>query len=90
MLIAHGVSDQLDDMKMTYAGLPSMLTHVVERELEKIPRSLRRGIMEGQQMWSIIYMPQVQPVLLLACTWVPASCLGMTQCRISFYGRGWQ
>ena len=54
MVIAHGVSEQLDDMKMSYAGLPSMLTHLVEKELEKIPRSLRWGLLEGQQMWSII------------------------------------
>ena len=63
MIIAHGVSDVLDELKMAYAGLPSMLTHVVAKELEKIPGSLRRGLQQGQQMWSIIYMPQVEHAL---------------------------
>ena len=60
MIIACGVSEQLDELKHAYAGLPSMLTHLVETELERIPRSLRAGLTDGQQMWSIVYMPQVR------------------------------
>ncbi|MCJ1423469.1 hypothetical protein MMC29_001352 [Sticta canariensis] len=64
MVIAPGVSNQLDELKLAYAGLPSMLTHVVEQELQRIPRSLRQGCAGSNQTWSIIYMPQVTSAAL--------------------------
>jgi hypothetical protein len=58
MLIAYGVSDELDALKHTYHGLPDFLTKVVEREMTtRIPRGLAAAVSE--QQWSIVYMPQV-------------------------------
>ncbi len=59
MLIAAGVSDKLDALKHAYHGLPDFLTRVVEAEMGRIPRHLSDAF--KQQLWSIIYMPQVRP-----------------------------
>ncbi|KAL3151543.1 MutS protein msh5, variant 2 [Trebouxia sp. C0009 RCD-2024] len=63
MMISYGVCEQLDDMKHTYHGLPDFLTKVVEQELARIPRQL--GSLVNQQLWSILYMPQVGFVMRL-------------------------
>ena len=39
-LIAHGISDELDDMKHTYDGLPDFLTHMARFEMARIPPEL--------------------------------------------------
>jgi hypothetical protein len=38
---------------------PSHASQVVEAELQRIPRALLRG--HSQELWSIIYMPQILP-----------------------------
>jgi hypothetical protein len=57
MVVAHGISQRLDTLKATYHGLPDFLTCVVEAELARIPRALGDALRD--QLWSIIYMPQV-------------------------------
>ena len=57
MMVAWGVSEQLDQLKLTYHGLPDFLTAVVERELDRIPRHLSNE--QRRQLWAIVYMPQV-------------------------------
>lgn len=73
MLIAAGVSEKLDGLKHTYHGLPDFLTHVVEAEMARIPRHLSDAF--KQQLWSIIYMPQVPPhaaTCMQTCFYVPS------------------
>ena len=65
MLVAAGVSERLDALKQTYHGLPDFLTRVVRAELARIPRHLSDAL--AQQLWSIVYMPQV----LNSCLWPP-------------------
>ena len=57
MLIAWGISEQLDQLKLTYHGLPDFLTALVQQELDRIPRELSNE--QRRQLWSIVYMPQV-------------------------------
>ena len=57
-LVAPGVSDQLDALKHTYHGLPDLLTKVVQAELARVPRHLSDAL--TAQLWSTIYMPQVE------------------------------
>ena len=57
MLIAAGVSDTLDGLRRTYAGLPDFLMHVVNAELARVPRHLSDAL--ADQLWSMVYMPQV-------------------------------
>ena len=59
MMVAWGISEQLDQLKLTYHGLPDFLTALVEAELERIPRHLSDA--QRRQLWSIVYMPQVLP-----------------------------
>jgi DNA mismatch repair protein MSH5 len=61
MLVAWGVSDQLDKLKLTYHGLPDFLTELVQCELDRIPRALSDE--QRAQLWSIVYMPQVGSIL---------------------------
>ena len=63
MLVAAGVSDTLDGLKQTYAGLPDFLTQVVNAELARVPRHLSDAL--ADQLWSIVYMPQVECVTRL-------------------------
>ena len=56
-LIAHGVCEELDNLKHLYHGLPDLLTKVVEAEMERIPRAFRHGL--SAQQWALMYMPQV-------------------------------
>ena len=56
-IIAHGICDELDELKHLYHGLPDLLTHLVELELRRIPRALQYGL--SLQMWTMMYMPQV-------------------------------
>lgn len=67
MLVAAGVSDTLDSLKRTYAGLPDFLTQVVNAELARVPRHLSDAL--ADQLWSIVYMPQAR------CVTVPTPCL---------------
>ncbi|GMH40233.1 hypothetical protein BSKO_08137 [Bryopsis sp. KO-2023] len=57
MMIASGVCQELDKLKHMYHGLPDLLTKVVESELKSVPRELSRAC--SQQLWSIVYVPQV-------------------------------
>ena len=57
MLVAAGVSSELDALKATYLDLPEFLTSVVESELGRVPRALARAA--ESRLWSILYMPQV-------------------------------
>ena len=57
MLIAWGISEPLDQLKLTYHGLPDFLTALVQQELDRIPRELSNE--QRRQLWSIVYMPQV-------------------------------
>ncbi|CAL5228160.1 g11240 [Coccomyxa viridis] len=57
MMVAWGISEELDQLKLTYHGLPDFLTAVVERELDRIPRHLSNE--QRRQLWAIVYMPQV-------------------------------
>jgi len=57
MYILPSISSELDRRKDLYKRLPELLTKVVEKELNRIPRCLRRG-MSGN-LWSIVYVPQV-------------------------------
>ncbi len=61
MMVAWGVSEELDQLKLTYHGLPDFLTAVVERELDRIPRHLSNE--QRRQLWAIVYMPQARPAL---------------------------
>ncbi|KAK9848837.1 hypothetical protein WJX84_005856 [Apatococcus fuscideae] len=63
MMIHYNICSQLDDLKISYHGLPSLLTKIVERELQRVPRELRTQL--KQHLWSILYMPQVGFVLRL-------------------------
>ena len=58
MMVAWGVSEELDHLKLTYHGLPDFLTAVVERELDRIPRHLSSE--QRRQLWAILYMPQAR------------------------------
>jgi hypothetical protein len=67
MLVSYGISQELDDLKHTYHGLPDFLTRVVEQEMtSRIPRALASAV--SLQQWSIVYMPQV-------CVFAPRLCL---------------
>ena len=58
MMVAWGISEELDQLKLTYHGLPDFLTAVVERELDRIPRHLSNE--QRRQLWAIVYMPQAR------------------------------
>ena len=58
MLVAAGVSSELDALKATYLDLPEFLTSVVESELARVPRALARAA--ESRLWSILYMPQAR------------------------------
>lgn len=62
MMVAHGVHDELDELKHLYAGLPDFLTEVVQSDLQRIPPYLASAL-PAEQQWSIVYMPQVGFVL---------------------------
>ena len=54
------------------------LLKVVEQELARIPRQL--GSLVKQQLWSILYMPQVCALILLRCYFAEGAsyaCVGM-------------
>lgn len=57
MLVAHGVCEELDALKHSYHGLPSLLTEIVRREVARIPSELCYGL--SSQLWTMMYMPQV-------------------------------
>lgn len=73
MYIAPGICADLDNLKSVYEQLPELLTQVpstavhelyvrdddevVEKEVERIPRCLRRSVQH--HLWSIVYVPQV-------------------------------
>ncbi|KAK9838046.1 hypothetical protein WJX74_010463 [Apatococcus lobatus] len=63
MMIHYNICSKLDELKISYHGLPSLLTKVVESELQRVPRELRTQL--KQNLWSVLYMPQVGFVLRL-------------------------
>ncbi|GFR48598.1 hypothetical protein Agub_g10502, partial [Astrephomene gubernaculifera] len=61
LLVAPGVCPPLDALKATHRDLPQQLTAVVRAELGRVPRCLIRQ--HAQQLWSVVYLPQVGFVL---------------------------
>jgi len=62
MLVARGISPELDQLKHLYNGLPDFLYQVVGAELARVPRHLAFALPPesfNQQAWNIVYMPQV-------------------------------
>lgn len=56
-------------------ALPDFLTHVVEAELARVPLQVARRNMSAQQLWSVVYLPQVRPIrFVLICTTFCTSC----------------
>jgi len=56
MAVHYGISEQLDEMKALYFGLPDLLRHVELHEISRLPRSLQKN---AQTTWSVAYVPQV-------------------------------
>eukprot|EP00210_Caulerpa_lentillifera_P001147 g1104.t1 len=57
LFVLSGICPALDKLKVTYNQLPEILTQIVEKELRRIPRFLvGKG---SQDLWSIVYVPQV-------------------------------
>lgn len=52
-----GLVPELDDLKQLYCGLPDLLSALVDREMQRIPRVLLQRT-QGQ-IWSMVYLPQV-------------------------------
>jgi DNA mismatch repair protein MSH5 len=62
MLVARGISPELDQLKHLYNGLPDFLYQVVGAELARVPRHVASALPPesfNQQAWNIVYMPQV-------------------------------
>ncbi|KAL4529302.1 hypothetical protein Ndes2526A_g04097 [Nannochloris sp. 'desiccata'] len=56
MAVHYGISEQLDEMKALYYGLPDLLREVEIHEISRLPRSLQQN---AQTTWSVAYVPQV-------------------------------
>jgi len=56
MAVHYGISEQLDEMKALYYGLPDLLRQVEIHEISRLPHSLQKN---AQTTWSVAYVPQV-------------------------------
>lgn len=56
MCVHYGVSQELDDMKALYFGLPDLLKEVEMYEVGRLPRSLAAA---ATGTWSVAYLPQL-------------------------------
>lgn len=60
MLIAYGVSSELDEMKRIYFGLPHLLEQATFMEIRRLPLHLQQ---DASEKWSFVYAPSVGFVL---------------------------
>jgi DNA mismatch repair protein MSH5 len=69
-MVQAGVSDELDEMKHMYAGLPDFLTQVAKEEMKRVPGELwQLGADDaggGGLVLSISYIPKVGHAVRLA------------------------
>jgi DNA mismatch repair protein MSH5 len=56
MAVHYGISEQLDEMKSLFYGLPDLLRQVEQHEISRLPRSVQHT---AQSTWSVAYIPQV-------------------------------
>ena len=52
----YGISEQLDEMKAMYYGLPDLLRNVEAHEVSRLPLGLQAAAIAA---WSVAYVPQV-------------------------------
>lgn len=56
MAVHYGISEQLDDMKAMYYGLPDLLRNVEAHEVSRLSLGLQPS---ARASWSVAYIPQV-------------------------------